>query len=321
MTPPLVRHGVAIDDTYAEAFSMKATRLLITAHDLTWARHAAVAATGFATSVIGCGCEAGIERELDASQTPDGRPGCSVLLFAASGKTLAQQLERRVGQCVMTCPTTAVYASLPEGSEVIDHLALGQNLRYFGDGWQISKVIAGQRYWRIPVMDGEFVVQEMAPVTKAVGGGNLLLLARDTEAALTAAEAMVQAMRQVPNVILPFPGGVVRSGSKVGSRYASLSASTNDAYCPGLRGLTAASALDSAVRCVLEIVIDGLSAAAVAAAMRAGLQAGIAFGAARGLLRLSAGHYGGKLGPHHFHLHPLLAEGAAESTHAEGGAA
>ena len=292
---------VLIDDTFAEAFPMKATRLLITAHNLTWARHAAVAATGFATSVIACGCEAGIERELSTDETPDGRPGLAVLLFAMSGKELAKQVERRVGQCVLTCPTTAVFAGLREGEPI----ALGKNLRFFGDGWQQSKVIGGVRYWRVPVMDGEFVAQETTPVVKGVGGGNLLFLARDTDAALAAAEAAVTAMRRLPDVILPFPGGVVRSGSKVGSRYPALMASTNDAFCPTLRGLAKRSELDERIGCVMEIVIDGLSEAAVAAAMRAGIEAGVALGTAGGLLRISAGNYGGKLGPFHFHLHHL----------------
>jgi formylmethanofuran--tetrahydromethanopterin N-formyltransferase len=298
----VIHNGVLIDDTFAEAFGMKATRLIITAHTLPWARHAAVAATGLATSVIACGCEAGIESELTTAQTPDGRPGVSVLLFAVSGKELAKQIEKRVGQCVLTCPTTAVFAGISEG----EPLALGKNLRFFGDGWQSSKVINGQRYWRVPVMDGEFVAQETTAVVKAVGGGNLLLLARDTDAALQAAESAVMAMRRLPNVVLPFPGGVVRSGSKVGSKYAALSASTNDAFCPGLIGLTQHSALTPDVHCVLEIVIDGLTEADVAAAMRVGMQAGIEQGAAGGLLRISAGNYGGKLGPYHFHLHKLL---------------
>lgn len=292
---------VLIDDTFAEAFPMKATRLLITAHNLTWARHAAVAATGFATSVIACGCEAGIERELSTDETPDGRPGVAVLLFAMSGKELAKQVERRVGQCVLTCPTTAVFAGLREGEPI----ALGKNLRFFGDGWQQSKVIGGVRYWRVPVMDGEFVAQETTPVVKGVGGGNLLFLARDTDAALAAAEAAVTAMRRLPDVVLPFPGGVVRSGSKVGSRYPALMASTNDAFCPTLRGLAHRSELDERIGCVMEIVIDGLSEAAVAAAMRVGIEAGVALGTAGGLLRISAGNYGGKLGPFHFHLHHL----------------
>jgi formylmethanofuran--tetrahydromethanopterin N-formyltransferase len=227
-----------------------------------------------------------------------------VLIFAMSGKELAKQLERRVGQCVLTCPTTAVYAGIAEGEAV----ALGRNLRFFGDGWQTSKMIGGLRYWRVPVMDGEFVAQESTAVTKAVGGGNLLLLARDTDSALAVAEAAVAAMRALPNVIMPFPGGVVRSGSKVGSKYAALGASTNDAFCPSLYGLVAKSELTPETRCVLEIVIDGLTEADVGAAMRAGMQAGIALGAAGGLLRISAGNYGGKLGPYHFHLRKLLGE-------------
>ncbi|TXC65767.1 formylmethanofuran--tetrahydromethanopterin N-formyltransferase [Piscinibacter aquaticus] len=302
----LIRNGVTIDQTFAEAFPMKATRLVITAHTLEWARHAAVAATGFATSVIACGCEAGIERELPTSDTPDGRPGVAVLIFAMSGKELTKQIERRVGQCVLTCPTTAVYAGIDEGEAV----ALGKNLRFFGDGWQTSKMIGGKRYWRVPVMDGEFVAQETTAVVKGVGGGNLLLLARDTDAALAAAEAAVAAMKKLPNVIMPFPGGVVRSGSKVGSKYPALGASTNDAFCPSLVGLVKKTELTSETRCVMEVVIDGLTDTDVAAAMRVGMEAGIALGAAGGLLRISAGNYGGKLGPFHFHLHKLLGEAA-----------
>lgn len=302
MSAALILNGVHIDDGFAEAFPMKATRIIITAHNLTWAYHAAVSATGFATSVIACGCEAGIERELGPHETPDGRPGIAVLLFSMSGKELAKQLERRVGQCVLTCPTTAVFAGMAQGEAV----ALGKNLRFFGDGWQTSKVIDGVRYWRVPVMDGEFVAQETTAITKGVGGGNLLMLARDTDAALTVAEAAVRAMKQLSNVIMPFPGGVVRSGSKVGSKYAALNASTNDAYCPSLYGLVARSELSPETACVMEIVIDGLTEADVGAAMRVGMDACVGIGAEGGLLRISAGNYGGKLGPYHFHLHKLM---------------
>ncbi|MBN9205368.1 formylmethanofuran--tetrahydromethanopterin N-formyltransferase [Methylibium petroleiphilum] len=301
-------NGIVIDDSFAEAFPMKGTRLVITAHNLEWARHAAVATTGFATSVIACGCEAGIERELSPEETPDGRPGIAILIFSMSGRELAKQVEKRVGQCVLTCPTTAVYAGLFEG----DAIALGKNLRFFGDGWQTSKVIGGQRYWRVPVMDGEFVAQETTWVTtQAVGGGNLLLLATDTAAALAAAEAAVAAMKQLPNIVMPFPGGVVRSGSKVGSKYPTLGASTNDAYCPSLRELAAKSELGPDIGSVMEIVIDGLTDTDVAAAMRTGLKTLIERGAASGLKRIGAGNYGGKLGPFLYHLHKLV-PGTAE---------
>ena len=305
----LLVNGVAIDDTFAEAFPMKATRLVITAHDIAWARHAAVSATGLATSVIACGCEAGIERELDAAETPDGRPGIAILLFAMAGKELVKQIERRVGQCVMPCPTTAVFAGLPPDAG--EAVALGRNLRFFGDGWQISKVLQGVRYWRVPVMDGEFVAQESTPVVKGVGGGNLLLLADDTDAALAGATAAVDAMRQVRGAIMPFPGGVVRSGSKVGSKYAGLIASTNDAFCPSLAALAPRSELDEGTRCVMEIVIDGLGEAEVAGAMRAGIAAIVGRGAQAGVRRISAGNYGGKLGPFHFHLRALAPAGDA----------
>lgn len=294
--------GVRIDDTFAEAFDMRATALLITADTARWAKQAAVTMTGFATSVIGCGCEAGIDRMVKASETPDGRPGVRVLLFATSTGELQKQLANRVGQCVLTSPGSACYADLA-GTE---NLRLGNGLRYFADGWQISKRFGARHFWRLPVMDGEFVCEATTGLTKtAVGGGNLLIMGANTETTRTAAEAAVEAMTAVSDVILPFPGGIVRSGSKVGSKYKQVIASTNHAYCPTLRGAVA-SELDQDIGAVLEIVIDGLSAEAVGNAMRAGLGALVKLGPKRGALRVGAGNYGGKLGRHHFHLKDLV---------------
>ena len=295
-------NGVQIDATFAEAFPMRATRVVITAQNAKWARIAAETMTGFATSVIACGCEAGIERELDPDETPDGRPGIAALIFAMGGKTLAKQVETRAGQCVLTCPTTALFAGLQEG----DPIALGKNLRFFGDGFQIAKRINGRRYWRVPVMDGEFLCEDSTRMVKAVGGGNFLILAESQPQALAACEAAIEAMRRIPNVIMPFPGGVVRSGSKVGSKYKALNASTNDAFCPTLRGSAPKTELDADTIAVLEIVIDGLTPKSVAAAMKAGLQAITATGAAKGVTRVTAGNYGGKLGQFHFRLRELL---------------
>lgn len=297
-------NGVFIEDSFAEAFPMKATRLVITAANRTWAMHAAVAATGFATSVIACGCEAGIERELKAAETPDGRPGVSLLLFATSTKELTRQIQNRVGQCVLTSPTSACFSGLLEG----DPLPLGKTLRFFGDGYQLSKKFGKKRYWRVPVMDGEFLIEDLTRMTKAVGGGNFLILAESQEAALKASELAVAAMRKVPEVIMPFPGGVVRSGSKVGSKYKTLPASTNDRYCPTLKGVVD-SALSAEVGAVLEIVIDGLTADAIAEATRVGIRAACKPGRAGGILAITAGNYGGNLGPYHFKLREILASG------------
>ena len=298
-------NGINIDDTFAEAFNMRATRVIITALNLKWAYHAANAMTGFATSVIGCGVEAGIERELSTDETPDKRAGVAVLLFAMGSKVLMQQLETRMGQCILTCPSAAAFA----GIESEDNINLGAHLRYFGDGFQTSKLIAGIRYWRIPVMDGEFLVQESTGLMRAIGGGNFLMLATSQAAALNAAETAIEAMKKIPNVIMPFPGGVVRSGSKVGSKYPKMFASTNDAFCPTLKGLTK-TALDDDIESVLEIVIDGLGFDDIAKAMKIGIEAICALnknGQNSGVKRISAGNYGGKLGPHHFKLHEILA--------------
>jgi formylmethanofuran--tetrahydromethanopterin N-formyltransferase len=297
----LVINGVHIDDSFAEAFRMRAARLLVTAANLTWARHAAESMTGFATSVIGCGCEAAIEAELGTDETPDGRPGLSVLLFAVSTEMLGKQIETRVGQCILTAPTSAVYSGLV-GEESVP---LGKNLRFFGDGYQVSKQIGGRRFWRVPVMDGEFVCEEIAQVVKAVGGGNFLVIGNTVAQTLLACEAAVAAMRQCRGVIMPFPGGVVRSGSKVGSKYKKLPASTNDAFCPTLKGV-AQSELGADDGAVLEIVIDGLDERAIEVAMRLGIQAVCALGSPAGIRRVAAGNYGGKLGKFHFYLHEVL---------------
>ena len=211
--------SITVKDTFAEAFPMTATRVIVTADTPSWASIAGQTTTGYATSVISCDAEAGVERVLEPDQTPDGRPGVSLLVFAFSRDALEKAVSNRVGQCVMTCPTTACYNGLPVGEKTI---SVGGRLRYFGDGWQISKKIGTKRYWRIPVMDGEFLCEELFGTVKGVAGGNLILMGRDHATTLVAAEATVAAMRRCPDVILPFPGGMARSGSKVGSKYKSL---------------------------------------------------------------------------------------------------
>lgn len=293
--------GVEIVDTFAEAFDMRASRVIITAVSESWARTAATSMTGFATSVIGCKVEAGIEAMLPATETPDGRPGVSVLVFAFNAEGLGTRLVERVGQTVLTCPTTACFDGLPDAA---DRVQVGSVLRHFGDKLQSSKFLDGRRYWRVPVMEGEFLVQDAFGSQKAIGGGNLLILAKDQHAALAAAEAAAAAMRGVRGVVLPFPGGIVRAGSKVGAkRYKSMIASTNEAYCPTVRGrIGVASELPRSVNSVLEIVIDGLDRAAIEQAMRVGLDA-----ACRpGVVQISAGNYGGKLGKHVFKLYDVL---------------
>lgn len=296
----LTINDIPIEETFAEAFPMTAARLIVTAETAGWAEIAGRMTTGYAASVIGCDAEAGLERLLPAEETPDGRPGVSLLLFAFSRDALHKALVNRVGQCVLTCATTACYNGLPLVKDKT--VRVGGNLRFFGDGWQISKKLEGRRYWRVPVMDGEFTCEDVFGTVKGVAGGNFLILGASQAQALAAAETAVAAMRRLPDVILPFPGGIVRSGSKVGSRYKKLRASTNDAYCPTLRGVTK-SALPDGAHAVYEIVIDGLDLAAVEEAMRVGIRAACV----PGVVRISAGNYGGHLGPFHLHLHALLA--------------
>lgn len=301
-TTELSLNGTAVADTFAEAFPVTGTRLVITAASQRWAEIAATEMCGNATSIIACDAEAAIEGPVDATETPDARPGVSVLVFAFSRDGLQKSLVGRVGQCVLTCPTTACFNGIAD-CEKEKQIVIGGQLRFFGDGFQGSKRIAQKRYWRIPVMDGEFLCEDRFGTVKGVGGGNLIICGSNDDLTLRAAEAAVAAMRKVPGAIQPFPGGLVRSGSKVGSKYKALKASTNDAYCPTLQGRTE-TVLPEGTRCVYEIVIDGLTKDSVEQAMRVGLHAA---SKGEGILLITAGNYGGKLGPHHFHLRDLLA--------------
>ena len=298
---PLQLGGVEIIDTFAEAFPIKATRLIITADQLRWATTAATVMCGNATSVIACDVEAAIEQVVVPEESPDGRPGVSVLVFGFKTEALAKAVQARVGQCVLTCPTTACYNGIrncPKEKQI----RIGGGIRYFGDGFQVAKKFEDRRFWRIPTMDGEFVCEDYFGTVTGVAGGNLLICGTNSTAALVAAEAAVTAIGSGTDVALPFPGGIVRSGSKVGSRYPALKASTNDAFCPSLRGLTKTE-LPPNCHAVYEIVIDGLSFEAVQSAMKRGLHAAAA---SPDILRITAGNYGGKLGKHHFYLRELL---------------
>jgi formylmethanofuran--tetrahydromethanopterin N-formyltransferase len=287
-----------IIDTFAEAFRMRYVRLIVTAHDEFWLNEAVRAATGYASSIIACDAEAGLERWLTADETPDGRPGAAIWMFGFSKESLAPAVANRVGQSIMTCPTTAVFDGLPAAEE---RMPLGKQIRYFGDGFQKSKQLAGRRYWRIPVMDGEFLVQEYLGVEKGIGGGNLIVQSDCMETGLAAMRRAIQAVQPLSGVIAPFPGGVARSGSKVGSRYKKLKASTADAYCPTLKGRVT-SALQENVNCCYEIVLDGCDEESIGRALAEAMRAA----AGEGVVAIGAGNYGGKLGKFHFHLRELL---------------
>lgn len=287
-----------IDDTFAEAFAMSYTRFIVTSADQHWLDAAIREVTGYSSSVIACDAETAVERRLEPAETPDGRPGAAILVFGFSADALAKAVPNRVGQCVMTCPASAVFDGLPAAEK---RLPLGKHIRFFGDGYQKSKLIGGRRYWRVPVMDGEFLIEESLGVAKGVGGGNIILQAVDQRVALDAARRGVASFSEMAGVIAPFPGGVARSGSKVGSRYKTLKASTADAFCPTLRGRVE-TRLHPDGHCAYEIVMDGVDESAVGNAMAVAMRAV----AGEGVVAISAGNYGGKLGKFHFPLRRVL---------------
>ena len=291
-------NGVTIDDTYAEAFPTWVCRIIITAVSTEWAKKAATEATGFATSAIGCPCEAGIERVLAAGETPDKRPGVSILI-CASKKKLKEQVVERLAECVLTAPTTAVFNGITDAEEKIP-----VKLHFFGDGHEYQKEVGGRKCWVIPIMNGEYVGEEEFGIVKGVAGGNFFIMGETQMAALTAAEKAVAAIDAVPGVITSFPGGVVASGSKVGSlKYKFMPASTNEKYCPTLREKVPDSKVPAGVSTVYEIVIDGVDEKSVAAAMAAGIKAAVTV---PGVKFISAGNFGGSLGPFKIELHKIL---------------
>lgn len=289
--------GINIVDTFAEAFSMYGTRVIVTAENDKWAKTAVREASGFATSIIECGIEAGIERKLSPEETIDGRPGYSLLFFTMKKDSLKKELRKRVGQTIMTAATTACF----NGLDTEEKIKVGGDIRYFGDGFQISKLYQDRRLWRIPIMGGEFLIEESFGIQKGIGGGNIIIIAEDQVSALNAAEKAVEKMRDVKGVVMPFPGGIVSSGSKVESKYSFLNAATNTAFCPTIKSQTESKLKDNA-GAVYEIVIDGLSTQAIAQAMKRGIKAA----ALPGVIEITAGNYGGDLGTENFYLHEIL---------------
>jgi len=294
-------NGVEIEDTYAEAFEMKVARILMTAATKQWAQTCAYSAAGFATSVIECKVEAGIDQIVPTTETPDGRPGITLLFAALKSKDLAKQLRKRTGQCILTCPTSAVYNALDNAEEWVD---VGDQLRYFGDGFEDRKRVGDKLLvWRIPVIEGEFLIEEKFGIRTGVGGGNLILMGKSPKDTLKAAEAAVAAIHTVDGCVAPFPGGICRSGSQVGSKYDFLKASTNVRLCPTLREHVKDSLVPPGANCVLEIVMNGLSKNTVRDGMRAALHAAVKV---PGMVKVTAANFEGKLGQHKFHLKALL---------------
>jgi len=294
-------NGVEIEDTFSEAFPIKISRVLITAVTERWALEAAREATGFGTSVIGCPSESGIEFVTNGNETPDGRPGVYIQICNMSFKTLETSLLSRLGQCVLTAPTASAFNGFPEAENQFD---TGKKISFFGDGYQkLVDDYFGRKVWKIPIISGDFVIEQSIGAIEGIAGGNFYILGQNQMAALTAAEAAVDAIRRHKGTITPFPGGVVASGSKVGSKYKGLKASTNAAFCSTLRD-DGICVLAENVSAIYEIVINGISRQAIEESMRAGINAACRI---PGVLRISAANFEGKLGPHRFELQKILA--------------
>jgi formylmethanofuran--tetrahydromethanopterin N-formyltransferase len=297
----ILKNGVIIEDTFAEMFPMWAGRILITAANKKWATIAATTAAGFASSIIMSPAEAALETHVSHKETPDGRPGAIIQIYHNSRKNLKHQMSLRIGQCIMTCPTTAAFDALPKAKR---RVKIGRSLRLFGDGFQKKGKVAERKIWRIPVMEGEFKVENDFGIMKAIASGNMLILAKDWKTSLKAAENAKEAItKNVRGAIMPFPGGICRAGSKVGSLNYKLPASTNHKYCPTIKKLVPDSQIPENVNSVYEIVINGLNQKTVKKAMATGIKAAIKV---PGVVKITAGNYGGKLGPYRADLKEVL---------------
>ncbi|AAM31017.1 MULTISPECIES: formylmethanofuran--tetrahydromethanopterin N-formyltransferase [Methanosarcina] len=294
-------NGVEIEDTYAEAFPIKIARVLITAVTKRWAQVAATEATGFGTSVIMCPAEAGIERFASPSETPDGRPGAYIQICTFKYEALEEQLLERIGQCVLTAPTTAVFNGLPDSEKQFN---VGFKLKFFGDGMESEAQIAGRKVFKVPIMEGDFVTEDNIGAIAGIAGGNFFIFGDSQMSALTAAEAAVDAIAELEGTITPFPGGIVASGSKSGAnKYKFLKATANEKFCPSIKDKVENTEIPADVNAVYEIVINGLDEASIKAAMKAGIEAAVTV---PGIKKISAGNYGGKLGKYQFKLHELF---------------
>ncbi len=295
-------NNVEIEDTFAEAFDIYVSKFLITAATEKFAKIAADETVGFGSSVIMCPAEAGIDCYVPPSETPDGRPGYIVMICHPKKDELEHQLLERIGQCVLTSATTAVFDAM--GSEADEKLKVGFKLKFFGDGFESKDEIAGRTVYKVPIMSGDFIIEGELGIKKGVAGGNFFIMAENQASALVAAEVAVDAIENIPGTITPFPGGIVASGSKIGSKYKFMAASTNEKFCPTLRDVEGVVCeIPEGITGIYEIVIDGVGEKAVSEAMKAGISAAVKI---PGVKRIYAGNYDGTLGAYQIWLEKLF---------------
>ncbi len=299
-------NNVLIEDTYCEAFSAYFSRILVTAYNKHWLDICAKETTGYGTSTIHCDSEAGIDVYISSEDTPDSRPGVALMFFVKNKKKMDSVMLNRIGQCVLTCPSTACFNGLNTSINPENEFEIktGFKMKFFGDKFE-EKITDKFSFeaWKIPVMDGEFIIQNEFKVGKGIAGGNFFIIGKNQGSAISAAEKAINAIKDVPNLITPFPGGVVRSGSKVGSKYDFLNASTNEPLCPTLKEKINNSQLKEDENCVYEIILNGANEEVVKMAMRLAIMAAIEV---PDVLRISAGNYGGKLGKFKYYLHEIV---------------
>ena len=301
-----------VEDTFCEAFEGLFVRLCVTANDEKWLTYAVRGATALPCTVFG-ESEAGIEKFLGEEETPDGRKGAIIQIWvgteggeAKAIQKLEHEVAKRVRQGILVVPTTAVFDAFSlrcEGCEIKEEGSIDtlRKIGHCGDGYEEICEKFGREIIKIPIMMGEFIVERFFKYGKGVMGGNIWLFCERIKDALAAGERAVEAVNTVDGAIAPF--GVCAAGSKPETKFPEIGPTTNHPFCPTLRGKLAETKVPEGVSAIPEIVIDGVSESVVKKALRSVIES---VRNEKGVVKISAGNYGGRLGKFKFYLRTLI---------------
>jgi formylmethanofuran--tetrahydromethanopterin N-formyltransferase len=298
---------IEIEDTYAEAFTGIFCRLIVTADDAQTLRSAAEDSTATPSVVIGR-VEGGIEKWLSEKETPDQRKG-AILQFwggidrkaslADSLKKFETELSYRIRQDILVKPFTAVFDALPNAEGKLDVMT---RVGHCGDGYEWIEKRHGREVIVVPIMVPDFIIERYLGYAHGVMGANFWVMCKTKMALKKAGEKALEAIHKVNGVVTPFD--VCSAGSKPETRFPWIGPTTNHPYCPSLKQrLGKVSMVPEGVRYIPEIVINGISMEAVKDAMKAGIEVVLTVD---GVVRISAGNYGGKLGEFKIYLRELF---------------
>jgi len=296
-----------IEDTYAEAFDGIISRVIVTADHQEVLEKAAEDATATPSIVIGR-IEGGIEKYLDKHETPDGRNGALLQFWGGidenkpleeAVKKFEAELSFRIRQDILVKPFTALFDALPKADGKMEMM---ERVGHCGDGFEWKEQRYGRNMIVIPLMVSNFLIERELGYARGVMGANFWFMCETKRAVMEGGRKALDAIHQVLGVITPFD--VCSAGSKPETKFPLIGPTTNHPYCPTLKErLGEKSKVPEGVNYIPEIVINGTSLEAVKEAMKAGIRS---IADVNGVVRVSAGNYGGKLGRHRIYLQELF---------------